>query len=91
MHGIGHWLGLDVHDVGAKECSGSMVVFQERMALTVEPGLYFSPQESLHERWHGIGVRIEDNYIITREGAENLTHGLVKDSHEIEAFDASLE
>ncbi len=86
MHGIGHWLGLDVHDVGEKQSSGHMVSLQERMALTIEPGLYLTAQEGLDERWHNIGVRIEDNFIMTSDGAENLTQDLVKEVQDIEAL-----
>lgn len=86
MHGIGHWLGLDVHDVGGKQISGAMMPFESGMVLTIEPGLYLSPGPNLDERWHGVGVRIEDNCLITSEGYENFTSSLVKEVDAIEAL-----
>ena len=86
MHGIGHWLGLDVHDVGPKKQEGALTQFEPHMALTIEPGLYISPSNDVDERWHGLGVRIEDDFIITAEGALNLTEGLAKEVDEIQSL-----
>lgn len=77
MHSSGHWLGLDVHDAGAYKDKGSWRVLKSGMVLTVEPGLYLSPEiESLDARWKGIGVRIEDDIHVIATGYENLTEAL---------------
>jgi Xaa-Pro aminopeptidase len=77
MHSSGHWLGLDVHDVGAYKENGSWRVLRPGMVLTVEPGLYISPKlEQVDSRWKGIGVRIEDDIHVTIDGYENLTAAL---------------
>jgi len=74
MHGIGHFLGLDVHDVGGKD-----VVFRPGMVITVEPGLYFEKSDTtIVEGFRGIGVRIEDNILITQRGNEVLTASIPK-------------
>jgi Xaa-Pro aminopeptidase len=77
MHSSGHWLGLDVHDVGAYKENGSWRTLKPGMVLTVEPGLYISPElEQIDSRWKGIGVRIEDDIHVTADGYENLTAAL---------------
>ncbi len=77
MHSAGHWLGLDVHDVGQYRVDGEPRAFEPGMVLTVEPGLYIPPHcEDVDARWRGIGVRIEDNIWVTGEGHENLTASL---------------
>jgi Xaa-Pro aminopeptidase len=90
MHGTGHFLGLDVHDVGAyKNLDGSRaeVKILEGMVLTVEPGLYFDPENSnTPEQYRGIGVRIEDNIVITQNGTLNLTQKLPKMVEELEGL-----
>ncbi|MFC3394212.1 Xaa-Pro aminopeptidase [Brenneria rubrifaciens] len=86
MHGLGHWLGLDVHDVGDYGCSDRGRPLEPGMVLTVEPGLYISPDAKVPQQYRGIGVRIEDDILITEAGNENLTAGVVKDADEIEAI-----
>lgn len=77
MHSSGHWLGLDVHDSGAYKVNNAWRVFEPGMVLTVEPGLYMSPEtEGLDERWQGIGIRIEDDILVTKANSENLSKHL---------------
>ncbi len=81
MHGIGHWLGLDVHDVGSPKA------FEPNMVLTVEPGIYIARgSEGVDEMWQGIGIRIEDDILVTEQGHEVLTQALVKDPEDLSAF-----
>ena len=90
MHGSGHWLGLDVHDAGSYMGSGLSRLLQPNMVLTVEPGLYFSPDcAEVEERWRGIGVRIEDDVVVTETGNRCLTSNAPKTVEEIEACMAS--
>ncbi len=77
MHSSGHWLGLDVHDVGAYRINGVWRTLEPGMVLTVEPGLYISKtMEQVDPVWRGIGVRIEDDILVTATGHENLTKDL---------------
>ena len=81
MHKTGHWLGLDVHDVGVYENK----LFEPGMVITVEPGIYIdSSNKNVLEKWRGIGIRIEDDVLITKNGNEVLTKDLVKKRNEIE-------
>ena len=81
MHKTGHWLGLDVHDVGIYENK----LFEPGMVITVEPGIYIdSSNKNVLEKWRGIGIRIEDDVLITKNGNEVLTKDLVKKRNEIE-------
>lgn len=89
MHGLSHWLGLDVHDVGDYFNKERTRVLEPGMTLTVEPGIYISPDSDVDEKWRGIGVRIEDNLLVTVDGNEVLTRGVVKSVDEIEALMAS--
>ena len=85
MHGSGHWLGLDVHDAGRYQFNGKSRALQAGMVLTVEPGLYLSAdEESLEKRWRGIGIRIEDDVLVTETGARVLTEKVPKTVAEIE-------
>ena len=87
MHGTGHWIGMDVHDVGHHKVDGEPVILQPGMALTVEPGIYVAPDnEDVEARWRGIGVRIEDDILVTETGNEVLTKDVVKTVEEIEAL-----
>ncbi|MFF7707430.1 Xaa-Pro aminopeptidase [Pseudomonas sp. NPDC007930] len=87
MHRAGHWLGLDVHDVGEYKVGGQWRVLEAGMALTVEPGIYISPHNSrVAKKWRGIGVRIEDDVVVTRQGCEILTGGVPKTADAIEAL-----
>ncbi|MCG7530422.1 Xaa-Pro aminopeptidase [Psychrobium sp. MM17-31] len=89
MHGLSHWLGLDVHDVGDYGGKGRTRVLEPGMTLTVEPGLYFAAKPEINAKWHNIGVRIEDDILITKDGNEVLTKDVVKTVDEIEALMAS--
>tara|TARA_B100001248_G_scaffold262716_1_gene261408 strand:+ start:4049 stop:5365 length:1317 start_codon:yes stop_codon:yes gene_type:complete len=84
-HGTGHWLGLDVHDVGAYLVDGESRPLEENMYFTVEPGLYVPQDDSTApEQFRGMGVRIEDNILITSDGYKNLTETVPKEVKEIE-------
>lgn len=85
MHNIGHWLGLDVHDAGSYKINGHWRPLKEGMVLTVEPGLYLSPNNKLASKWWNIGVRIEDDVLVTANGCEVLTHSAPKTIAEIES------
>lgn len=87
MHRAGHWLGMDVHDVGDYKIDGKWRELEKGMVMTVEPGLYISPNNTkVHKKWRGIGVRIEDDVAVTAKGFEVLTAGLPKTVEEVEAF-----
>lgn len=87
MHTSGHWLGLDVHDVGRYKIDGEWRKLEPGMVLTVEPGLYISAgMPGVDKRWWNIGVRIEDDILVTVGGHENLTAALPVDVEEIEAL-----
>jgi Xaa-Pro aminopeptidase len=88
MHTIGHWLGMDVHDVGSYG-SDRQRPFQPGMALTVEPGLYIAPGSEAPLELQGIAVRIEDDLVVTEEGHRNLTADLPRSVDEIEAYIAA--
>ena len=82
-----HWLGLDVHDVGDYRVDGESRLLEPGMVLTVEPGIYIAPDDtSVPEAWRGIGIRIEDDVAVTRDGNEVLTDGVPKDPASIEAL-----
>lgn len=87
MHGTGHWLGMDVHDVGSYKQEGVWRAYEEGMVVTVEPGLYIAPDdETVDAKWRGIGIRIEDDIVATQNGPLNLTVKVVKSVEEIEAL-----
>ncbi|RLM24506.1 Xaa-Pro aminopeptidase [Brenneria alni] len=86
MHGLSHWLGLDVHDVGDYGSTDRGRPLEPGMVLTVEPGLYIAPDANVPQQYRGIGIRIEDDILITENGNENLTAGVVKDAEAIEAL-----
>ncbi|WP_167555816.1 Xaa-Pro aminopeptidase [Acinetobacter bohemicus] len=87
MHGTGHWLGMDVHDVGSYKTEGEWRAYEEGMAVTVEPGLYIAPDdETVDAKWRGIGIRIEDDVVVTKNGPRVLTAAVVKTVEEIEAL-----
>src|SRR5437763_2468180 len=73
MHRAGHWLGMDVHDAGLYQIKGESQKLVPGMVLTVEPGAYIRPADNVQERYWNIGVRIEDDVLVTATGAENLT------------------
>lgn len=90
MHRAGHWLGMDVHDVGDYKVGGQWRVLEPGMALTVEPGIYIAPDnQNVAKKWRGIGVRIEDDVVVTKQGCEILTNGVPKTVAEIEALMAA--
>lgn len=85
MHGSGHWLGLDVHDAGEYKIHGEYRTLVPGMVLTVEPGIYIAPDDtSVDKRWRGIGVRIEDDILVTETGYEILSKSLPKTIEAIE-------
>ena len=86
MHRTGHWLGMDVHDVGTYKRDGDWRVLEPGMVLTVEPGLYLSHDESIPEPYRGIGVRIEDDVLITEQSHEILSDAAPKDPEAIETL-----
>ncbi|PJA51925.1 MAG: Xaa-Pro aminopeptidase [Candidatus Marinimicrobia bacterium CG_4_9_14_3_um_filter_48_9] len=74
MHRTGHWMGMDVHDRGDYRKNGEDRILEPGMVFTVEPGLYIPLNSDAPEKFRGIGIRIEDDILITRDGYENLTH-----------------
>lgn len=85
MHRTGHWLGMDVHDVGDYKVDTEWRLLEPGMVMTVEPGLYIAPDNTrVDERWRGIGIRIEDDVAITADGIEVLTDGVPKTVADIE-------
>jgi Xaa-Pro aminopeptidase len=89
MHRTGHWLGMDVHDVGEYKIEGEWRALEPNMVFTVEPGLYVSPTDTtVAAKWRGIGIRIEDDVLVTQSGSEVLSV-VPKEVDEIEAVMAS--
>ena len=86
MHGLGHFIGLDVHDVGDAGNIENPRLLQAGMAITIEPGLYISHDADVADRWKGIGVRIEDDILITETGCDILTSAVPKTIQDIEAL-----
>ena len=87
MHGAGHWLGMDVHDVGDYKIDGQWRVYEPGMVVTIEPGIYIAPgNPKVDKKWHGIAVRIEDDIVVTKDGNENITAGVPKKRDQIEAL-----
>ena len=85
MHSSGHWLGMDVHDVGDYKIDGQWRDFEPGMVLTVEPGIYISPDnKNVADKWRGLAVRIEDDVAVTKTGCEDLTAGVPKTRSDIE-------
>ena len=86
MHKIGHWLGIDVHDAGDYTEDGEYMKFKPGMVTTVEPGIYISSTANVKDQWKGIGIRIEDNILVTAKGNQNLTDYVPSNPKEIEAL-----
>lgn len=86
MHGLGHWIGIDVHDVGDYRTADRTRILEPGMTLTIEPGLYISEDADVDPKWRGIGIRIEDDLLVTVDGNEVLTKDVVKTVAEIEAL-----
>ena len=85
MHRIGHWLGMDVHDVGSYKQDGDWRDLEPGMVMTIEPGIYILDSlEGVEDKWKGIGVRIEDDVLVTKEGFEVLTPDIPKSIEEVE-------
>ncbi len=85
MHRTGHWLGLDVHDVGDYKVGEAWRLLEPGMVLTVEPGLYIAPgSKGVAKKWWGIGIRIEDDVLVTADGPDVLSADAPKDPEEIE-------
>jgi len=86
MHRTGHWLGMDVHDVGEYRLNGEWRLLEPGMVLTVEPGLYLDDSKKIPKQYRNIGIRIEDDVVITKEGPDVITAGVPKSVDDIEAF-----
>ena len=87
MHRAGHWLGLDVHDVGEYRVDGRWRQLEPGMVLTIEPGIYIATDNTkVPKRWRGIGVRVEDDVVVTEQGCDVLTADVPKRADEIEAL-----
>lgn len=86
MHRTGHWLGIDVHDVGEYKVDGEWRLLEPGMVTTVEPGLYITAETDVPERFHNIGIRIEDDVAVTKDGHQVLTAGTPKSVAEIESL-----
>ena len=87
-HGIGHWMGIDVHDEAPyKKENGKEIVFNKGMVLTIEPGIYIDENDKdTPKKYRGTGIRIEDNILVTSKGCKNLSKGIAKTVEEIEAL-----
>jgi Xaa-Pro aminopeptidase len=87
MHRVGHWLGLDVHDVGDYRVDNQWRMLEPGMVMTVEPGLYIAADDTrVPKRWRGIGIRIEDDVVVTEEGCDVISAGVPKTVADIEAL-----
>jgi Xaa-Pro aminopeptidase len=86
MHRTGHWLGMDVHDVGDYKVGGEWRVLEPGMVLTVEPGLYIRDLDHVAKKWHFTGIRIEDDVLVTKTGHEVLSASAPKEIADIEAL-----
>ncbi len=86
MHRTGHWLGMDVHDVGDYKIEDQWRVLEPGMVLTVEPGLYVAAMKGVAKKWHNIGIRIEDDVLVTKNGHDVLSKNVPKEIDEIEAL-----
>ncbi len=86
MHRTSHWLGIDTHDVGKYKQSDESRLLEPGMILTVEPGIYIRPMDDVPAKYHNIGIRIEDDVLVTEQGAEILTALVPKQINELEAI-----
>ena len=86
MHGIGHWLGMDVHDTAGinKDKSGKPRCFEAGMVLTIEPGLYIDNRHDIAKHFRNTGIRIEDDVLVRNQGPKVLSEHLVKSVDDIE-------
>ena len=91
MHRVGHWIGIDVHDVGDYKIDHQWRLLEPGMVTTIEPGIYISPTNTkVPQKWRGIGVRIEDDVLVTKTGNKILSTGIPKTVQEIETFMATV-
>ncbi|MEW8586311.1 MAG: M24B family metallopeptidase, partial [Candidatus Thiodiazotropha sp.] len=89
-HRTGHWIGMDVHDVGDYKVDGAWRLFEPGMALTIEPGIYVpAATKGVAKKWWNIGIRIEDDVVVTKDGCDVLTRDIAKSVAEIEAIMAA--
>ena len=86
MHRTGHWLGMDVHDVGDYKVGDEWRLLEPGMVMTVEPGIYLAGSRKIPARYRNIGIRIEDDVVVTRKGADVLSKGLAKEPDDVEAL-----
>ena len=87
MHRTSHWLGMDVHDVGLYRVNGASRVLEPGMVLTVEPGLYIAPDDDeVADSLRGVGIRIEDDVLVTENGREVMTAATPKSIADVEAL-----
>jgi Xaa-Pro aminopeptidase len=87
MHRVGHWIGMDVHDVGDYKIDDKWRLLEPGMVMTIEPGIYVAPDNKrVAKKWRGIGIRIEDDVLVTKTGHRVLTLGIPKTIEEIESF-----
>jgi Xaa-Pro aminopeptidase len=86
MHRTSHWLGMDVHDVGSYFSEGKARPLEPGMVFTIEPGIYIGETSDVEDRWKGIGIRIEDDVLVTSDGHDVLTDGVPTDPDAIEAW-----
>ena len=92
MHRTGHWIGMDVHDVGDYKVGDEWRVLEPGMVLTIEPGIYIpADSKKVAKKWWNIGVRIEDDVLVTKNGADVLTRDVPKKASEIEAIMAAAQ
>ena len=89
MHRTGHWIGMDVHDVGDYKVGDEWRFLESGMVMTVEPGIYIPASRKVPARWRNIGVRIEDDVVVTNSGPDVLSKGLAKDPDEVEKLMAA--
>ena len=90
MHGTGHWLGLDVHDVGSKEIDNTIRKFKVGMVTTVEPGIYIRKSDRVDPKYWNIGIRIEDDVLVTEDGHHILSKAAIKELEDIEQLMSQL-
>lgn len=86
MHRTGHWLGMDVHDVGDYKLNDNWRMLEPGMLLTIEPGLYINPARGVPKGYHNIGIRIEDDVLVTRDGCDVLSRDVPKSVDDIQAL-----
>jgi Xaa-Pro aminopeptidase len=87
MHRVGHWIGMDVHDVGDYKIDNKWRLLEPGMVTTIEQGIYIAPDnKKVAKKWRGIGIRIEDDVLVTRSGNRVLSAGIPKTVAEIETF-----